>query len=180
MNCMPNYGDSIKPIFSVIVINIITLGFCSVLSIFFLKDILLGSLFLIQIYFANQNQGFICGKYLYHWRIADIIGALSIGTIVLLKYYKLIPNVLKIPLILTLIISSYSQSNAKSIEDYIFLVNIWHILVLDLIILLSYLTSLKKHHRIKKSRRKNKAADSKTKSKKTRSKRKKKKRCKKF
>ena len=138
MELLPKYGDKTNPIYSVIIINTLTLGLSGIISLFYLKDIILSSLFFIQIIFANYNQGFINGIYLLKWRIADIIGALIISIYGLIKFYNTIPFLLCVPLNLILMISCYFQSITNEINKYIIYVNLWHFLVLNYIIILTY------------------------------------------
>ena len=78
MVCLPDYNDKIKPIYSIIFTNIITLGGCSLISLFVLDDIMLCLLFWFQIIAANNNQGFLNQVYDFKWRVIDIMGALTI------------------------------------------------------------------------------------------------------
>ena len=68
---MPKYNDKMKPIYSIIIVNVITLGGSSLISFFRLNDIILSSLFLLQIIAANNNQGFLNKMYSFKWRIID-------------------------------------------------------------------------------------------------------------
>ena len=135
---MPKYNDNIKPIYSVILVNIITLGGCSLISFFKLNDIILSLLFLFQIIAANNNQGFLNKIYSYKWRVIDCLNALFIGLRVFINYNFIIPNIIIYPFIPLLILSCYAQSISISKKDYIYLVNIWHLLVFNYINILSY------------------------------------------
>lgn len=65
MIAMPKYNDKVDTIFSVVFMNIFTLGGCSLISLFGLDDIVLCLLFWFQIIAANNNQGFLNKVYSY-------------------------------------------------------------------------------------------------------------------
>ena len=127
---MPNYNDKVDIFFSVVFMNILTLGGCSLISLFGLDDIILCLLFWFQIIAANNNQGFLNKTYSYKWRVIDIMNAVLIASYLFITYRNIIPSIIEYPYFLILSISAYSQSTSKSIRDYILLVNIWHLLVL--------------------------------------------------
>ena len=138
MICMPDYNEKIDPIYSVVFMNIITLGGSSLISLFGLDDIILCLLFWFQIIAANNNQGFLNRIYSYTWRIIDIIGAFIITTYMFFKYGNIIPKIIAYPYYIILSIAAYSQSRCKSLKDYISFVNIWHLLVLYYLIMTLY------------------------------------------
>jgi len=135
---MPRYNDKAEPIYSVILVNFITLGGCSLISFFKLNDIILSLLFLFQIVAANNNQGFLNGIYSYKWRIIDCLNALVIGLYGYIHYKLIIPKIFMCSFLPLLILSCYAQSISISKKDYIYLVNIWHLLVFNCMNILSY------------------------------------------
>lgn len=135
---MPIYNDKTEPIYSVILVNIITLGGCSLISFFKLNDIILSVLFLFQIIAANNNQGFLNRIYSYKWRVIDCSNALFIGIYGYINYKLIIPKIIMYSFVPLLVLSCYAQSISISKKDYIFLVNIWHLLVFNYINILSY------------------------------------------
>jgi hypothetical protein len=135
---MPIYNDKTEPIYSVILVNIITLGGCSLISFFKLNDIILSVLFLFQIIAANNNQGFLNKIYSYKWRVIDCSNALVIGIYGYINYRLIIPQIIMYSFFPLLILSCYAQSISISKKDYINLVNIWHFLVFNYIIIISY------------------------------------------
>lgn len=138
MECLPQYNDKIKPIYSIILTNIITLGGCSTISLFGLDDIILCLLFWFQITAANNNQGFLNKIYDFRWRVIDVMGALTITLYMLVYYKNAIPDIIFYPYSVILGITAYSQSTSKSMKDYILLVNIWHLLLLFLLIMMIF------------------------------------------
>ena len=135
---MPMYKDKTEPIYSVIIVNIITLGGCSLISFLKLNDIILSVLFLFQVIAANNNQGFLNRIYSYKWRVIDCSNALLIGLYSYINYRLVIPKIIMYPFFPLLMLSCYAQSISISKKDYIFLVNIWHFLVFNYINILSY------------------------------------------
>ena len=135
---MPVYNDKTEPIYSVIIVNFITLGGCSLISFFKLNDIILSLLFLFQIIAANNNQGFLNKIYSYKWRVIDCSNALVIGLRVFINYRLIIPQIIMYSFFPLLIISCFAQSISISKKDYIYLVNIWHLLIFNYINILSY------------------------------------------
>ena len=136
--CLPDYDDKIERIYSIIFMNIITLGGCSVISLFGLDDIILCLLFWFQIIAANNNQGFLNNVYTFKWRVIDIMGAFIICGYMFYHYGNIIPAFIAYPHYLILLIVAYSQSTSKSMNDYIKFVNIWHLLVLFTVILVVF------------------------------------------
>ena len=128
-NNMPKYNDKMKPLYSVISVNVITLSGCALIALFGLDDVYLFFLYWFQIIAANNNQGFLNRVYSYKWRIADVIGAFTITTYTFFYYGNIIPLIIAYPYYIIMFISARAQSISKSMSDYIFLVNIWHLLV---------------------------------------------------
>ena len=135
---MPVYNDKTEPIYSIIIVNFITLGGCSLISFFKLNDIILSLLFLFQILAANNNQGFLNRIYSYKWRVIDCSNALLISLHGYINYKLIIPKIITYSFHPLLVLSCYAQSISISKKDYIFLVNIWHLLVFNYINILSY------------------------------------------
>lgn len=144
-----NYNDKIKPIYSIIFVNVITLGGCALIALFGLDDVYLFFLYWFQIIAANNNQGFLNRVYSYKWRIADVIGAFTITTYSFFYYGNIIPLIIAYPYYIIMFISACAQSASKSMSDYIFLVNIWHLLVFYSLILILYfkLSNKYKNHK---------------------------------
>ena len=139
---MPKYNDKMKPIYSIIIVNVITLGGSSLISFFRLNDIILSSLFLLQIIAANNNQGFLNKMYSFKWRIIDCLNAFCIGVYGFFKYRVVLPDTLLYPFIPLIMLSCYAQSISMSYKDYILLVNIWHILVFNFINIIGFFSKL--------------------------------------
>ena len=135
---LPDYNEKTDRIYSIIFMNIITLGGCSLIALFGLDDIILCLLFWFQIIAANNNQGFLNKVYNFTWRVIDIVGAFTIFWYVHKYYINVIPKLLRYPFYVILSISAYSQSVSKSMSDYIRLVNIWHLLGFFLIIMIIF------------------------------------------
>ena len=138
--CLPHYNDKVERIYSVVFTNIITLGGCSLISLFGLDDIILCLLFWFQIIAANYSQGFINNIYSYTWRNIDIVTASSIILYMLFYYINVIPAFILYPYFILMLTSCYSQSSlfAKSMKDYVLFVNIWHLLILYLLIMMIF------------------------------------------
>ncbi|MDA9216383.1 hypothetical protein N9O88_01000 [bacterium] len=133
---MPVYNDKTEPIYSVIIVNFITLGGCSLISFFKLNDIILSLLF--QIIAANNNQGFLNKIYSYKWHVIDCSNALVIALYGYLNYKLIIPKIIMYSFFPLLVLSCFAQSISISKKDYIYLVNIWHLLIFNYINILSY------------------------------------------
>jgi len=135
---LPNYNQKTDRIYSIIFMNIITLGGCSLISLFGLDDIILCLLFWFQIIAANNNQGFLNQVYNFTWRVIDIMGALTITGYMLFYYRNIIPAFILYPFYIILLTAAYSQFVSKSMNDYILFVNIWHLLLLFLLIMMLF------------------------------------------
>ena len=138
MIAMPKYNDKVDTIFSVVFTNIFTLGGCSLISLFGLDDIILCLLFWFQIIAANNNQGFLNKVYSYKWRLIDVTNAFLIGIYGSLNYNNIIPPIIEYPFFIILFLAFYSQSTSESMYDYIFQVNIWHLLVFFYILMIFF------------------------------------------
>lgn len=123
--------------------NIFTLGGCSLISLFGLDDIILCLLFWFQIIAANNNQGFLNKVYSYKWRLIDITNAFLIGLYTFFNYMNIIPHIIEYPLFIILFFACYSQSTSESMYDYIFQVNIWHLLVFFYILMIFFFKNKK-------------------------------------
>lgn len=138
MIAMPKYNDKVDTIFSVVFMNIFTLGGCSLISLFGLDDIILCLLFWFQIIAANNNQGFLNKMYSYKWRLIDMTNAFLIGIYGSLNYNNIIPPIIEYPFYIIMFLACYSQSTSESMYDYIFQVNIWHLLVFFYILMIFF------------------------------------------
>lgn len=106
------YGDKVKPIFSVIVINtlVFSYGMYRTGWVF---------LFLLQWIFANANQGFIFGRYDRIWRYLDFINS------AFLAWYLYNPSYsVYIPFTLIVFLWHFFS---KDMNTFIFRVNVWHL-----------------------------------------------------
>ena len=138
MIAMPKYNDKVDTNFSVVFMNIFTLGGCSLISLFGLDDIILCLLFWFQIIAANNNQGFLNKVYSYKWRLIDMTNAFLIGLYTFFNYTNIIPHIIEYPLFIILFLACYSQSTSETVYDYIFQVNIWHLLVFFYILMIFF------------------------------------------
>lgn len=141
MQSLPNYNDKVDPIYPVVFTNIITLGGCSLISLFGFDDIFLSLLFWVQIIIANNSQGYLNKINSYWWRNLDIVWACMIIAYIFIKYIHILPKIVLYPYLFILLVSCYSQSSlfSKSLREYILFVNIWHLLIFySLIIILVF------------------------------------------
>lgn len=143
MIAMPKYNDKVDTIFSVVFMNIFTLGGCSLISLFGLDDIILCLLFWFQIIAANNNQGFLNKVYSYKWRLIDMTNAFLIGLYTFFNYMNIIPHIIEYPFYIIMFLACYSQSTSESMYDYIFQVNIWHLLVFFYILMIFFFKNKK-------------------------------------
>ena len=63
-------------------------------------------------------------------KIIDVTNTCLIGLYIFVNYKNKIPPIIEYPFFIILLTACYSQSTSKSIRDYIYQVNIWHLLVL--------------------------------------------------
>tara|TARA_Y100000992_G_C21148637_1_gene435102 strand:- start:84 stop:605 length:522 start_codon:yes stop_codon:yes gene_type:complete len=138
---VPHYNDNVNALYSVVFMNVFTLGACALISLFGFDDMFLFFLFWFQIIVANNNQGFLNKIYSYYWRVADIVGAHAISLYAFIYYRNDVPPFILYPFLAIMLIAAYSQSNATTISDHVLLVNLWHLLVLYTFIIIFYFRS---------------------------------------